>query len=361
MVPGNNGIRDQILALRWVKSNVEYFGGNPNSITNIGMSAGAASVYIHNLSPLTDGLFHRGFSQSGSPLNPWVLMEGGLEKTIKLASNVGCSGKIPAVIECLKTVQGKQIVESVRIFQPWMYNPFSPFGVVVDSWSEDPVLPEHPLSLLQKGHVKDLPWVFSMADFEGLYPAFEFLEDRNLEEIETRWNELLPFILDYNYTVDLKLQNEVSQKIKKQYLGGQKLTQNNVNSFIQMLSDRLFRLGIHQTARLHSKAVKSDIFFYLFKYRGAHVWYEGYSKPRKNFGAAHGEDTSFLLSTLTVDTTSTEQDRNMIKFFVDFMTSFAKNGYVKGVLRGIIAAVLGYQKLGVFGHLWAKMERISTV
>jgi bile salt-stimulated lipase len=68
VVPGNNGIEDQIMALRWIKTNVQYFGGNSDSITLTGMSAGGASVHIHYLSPKSRGLFHRGISQSGTSL-----------------------------------------------------------------------------------------------------------------------------------------------------------------------------------------------------------------------------------------------------------------------------------------------------
>lgn len=55
MVPGNNGMKDQVAALKWVKNNIQYFGGNPNSITLTGLSAGGASVQYHYLSPLSKG------------------------------------------------------------------------------------------------------------------------------------------------------------------------------------------------------------------------------------------------------------------------------------------------------------------
>lgn len=47
--PGNNGIRDQVFALRWINENIGSFNGNPQMVTIMGHDAGAVSVSMHML------------------------------------------------------------------------------------------------------------------------------------------------------------------------------------------------------------------------------------------------------------------------------------------------------------------------
>lgn len=61
----NQGLLDQVAALRWVQANIEAFGGDPANVTIFGESAGSASVAALLAMPPAKGLFHRAILQSG--------------------------------------------------------------------------------------------------------------------------------------------------------------------------------------------------------------------------------------------------------------------------------------------------------
>ena len=63
---GNFGTLDQIMALKWVRKNIEDFGGDKDNVTIFGESAGGHNVFALLSSPLAKGLFHKAISQSGA-------------------------------------------------------------------------------------------------------------------------------------------------------------------------------------------------------------------------------------------------------------------------------------------------------
>jgi len=64
-VDGNLGLRDQIIALEWVRDNIAAFGGDPQQVTVAGHSAGSIAVSLLMLCAQARPLFHRVILQSG--------------------------------------------------------------------------------------------------------------------------------------------------------------------------------------------------------------------------------------------------------------------------------------------------------
>ena len=68
----NNGLFDQILALKFVRNNIHRFGGNADNITVFGQSAGAACMLVLMGDPKTAGLFDKAIVQSACVGSFWT-------------------------------------------------------------------------------------------------------------------------------------------------------------------------------------------------------------------------------------------------------------------------------------------------
>ena len=62
---GNYGQMDLVMALQWIRDNIEAFGGDPDNVTIFGQSGGGGKVYSLMNSPQATGLFHKAIVQSG--------------------------------------------------------------------------------------------------------------------------------------------------------------------------------------------------------------------------------------------------------------------------------------------------------
>ncbi|CAH1237234.1 unnamed protein product [Diabrotica balteata] len=105
-VPGNAGLKDQVLALKWIQRNIKNFNGDSNNVTIFGESAGGASVEYLLLSPSTKGLFHKAIVQSGSTLNPWALTNFPLTEFAKFHGKASMTEK-----ELLKSLRDAPVQE----------------------------------------------------------------------------------------------------------------------------------------------------------------------------------------------------------------------------------------------------------
>ncbi len=120
-IPGNAALKDVLCALNFIKENIARFGGNPNSVTLFGQSAGAAMVSALAISPIVPrNLFHRVIIQSGSIFSRWSLttdpvtdakeiaQAAGLNSTQSIASLNKAFMKMN-VIDLLKAVDRYQV------------------------------------------------------------------------------------------------------------------------------------------------------------------------------------------------------------------------------------------------------------
>ncbi|CAL1293663.1 unnamed protein product [Larinioides sclopetarius] len=139
--PGNMGLHDQSLALKWVKENIRYFGGDPEKITIFGESAGAISASVHMVSPLSRDLFHRVILQSGTAYHPNVMDPPTVSQMkSKIFANLanctdGSDETDPSIlVDCLKNMDGMILAQiedaltskSLMFFAPSYGNEFLP-------------------------------------------------------------------------------------------------------------------------------------------------------------------------------------------------------------------------------------------
>ncbi|XP_037088262.1 acetylcholinesterase-like [Pollicipes pollicipes] len=171
--PGNVGLLDQVLALRWVRRNIARFGGDPERVTLFGNSAGAVSVSMHLLSPLSAPLFRRAVLQSGSATNPWAVLsaEEARRRALRLAEEVDCP-RAPAAraLACLRQTSAERLVNAEFFTTGICEFPFVP---VVDG----EFLPEDPAEALAAGRFKRAELLAGSVAEEGNYFLLYYLAE----------------------------------------------------------------------------------------------------------------------------------------------------------------------------------------
>ncbi|XP_031560588.1 cholinesterase 1-like [Actinia tenebrosa] len=158
--PGNMGLLDQVEALKWVQRNIEGFCGDKNSVTLLGESAGGSSVSLHYLSPLSEGLFHRGIAVSGVDFSPFAYNPKSvvLKGSNKLAETLECGRKTSEEkMKCLRSLSSSIILNksaSLHHMSPFVDNHF---------------LPDEPEKLRKNGKFHKLPFMSGFVSQEGAH------------------------------------------------------------------------------------------------------------------------------------------------------------------------------------------------
>jgi para-nitrobenzyl esterase len=104
---GNYGLMDQQFALRWVKRNIIFFGGDPDNVTIFGESAGGLSTFSNLVSPTAKGLFQRAIVESGAYNLTLPSLATAEAQGEAFAAAEGCTSQTAA---CLRALTVQQIL-----------------------------------------------------------------------------------------------------------------------------------------------------------------------------------------------------------------------------------------------------------
>ncbi|XP_065210610.1 carboxylic ester hydrolase-like isoform X2 [Planococcus citri] len=290
VIPGNNGLKDTVEALRWVQKNIHHFGGDPSKVTIYGTSSGAASVQYLLLSSSSKGLFHNAVSSSCATLTPWARPRmKTIENSAILASSLHCpTFDSHLMMLCLKRKPIEKLYEASIQF----YEDLTPFGPVIEPKSNSAFMHEHPYDMLKKGLVADIPWMIGFVEKEGSQATMKFLSnDTEIKELNDKWNDMAPGLLYYDDINSARRRDNISIAVRKHYFGDKIITNRTAKEIFQMFGDRVFHNGMIKSTKLIRSAVSKNIFCYKLYYRGTGSHCDHHSNPiKRNYGVCHGDD-----------------------------------------------------------------------
>eukprot|EP00408_Alexandrium_pacificum_P025606 CAMPEP_0171191914 /NCGR_PEP_ID=MMETSP0790-20130122/19604_1 /TAXON_ID=2925 /ORGANISM="Alexandrium catenella, Strain OF101" /LENGTH=625 /DNA_ID=CAMNT_0011657065 /DNA_START=95 /DNA_END=1972 /DNA_ORIENTATION=- len=111
-VTANLGLRDQQMALDFVRQNIAAFGGNPHKVTVWGHSEGASNILAHLVSPQSAGLFQKAILHS-PPADFWSRITNKV-RTNYIVKGSGCAGLLKGedMLKCLRALPAYKLLKS---------------------------------------------------------------------------------------------------------------------------------------------------------------------------------------------------------------------------------------------------------
>ncbi|XP_048518102.1 juvenile hormone esterase isoform X1 [Dendroctonus ponderosae] len=322
-VPGNAGLKDQTMALKWVQKNIAGFNGDPHQVTIFGNSAGGASVQFQILSPTAKGLFHRAIAQSGSALNPWAWGDkNGLAAAEKLGSQVASDTE---ALQLLMEASTEQVLNASRQFTDNLLDSSQrrPFGPVIELPTPTAFLTRDPVDLWEAGEFNDVPLMLGDVSNEGIIYEFEKLLSGKEPSID-------PVEAAVSWKFGLDKGSDKFRSVKELVRNFYYKDGVSKKSLFEVLSDVLFIEGVLESARLHLRKTKHPVHLYVFSYNSSsnRKFLTAMGLDDTIQGNPHGSECSFLFSKrlLGIDLELTEDDFKAVRETVKIWANFARTG-----------------------------------
>ncbi|XP_064471258.1 cholinesterase-like [Ornithodoros turicata] len=317
--PGNVGLYDQNLALRWVRANIGFFGGNPELVTLMGESAGSVSVGLHLLSPLSRGLFKRAVMQSGSPFTSILFSNKreAMERASQLAKVLGCESdekNVKAtpkeVVQCLRSANFHEILNATEKIHAGGKEAFFPvFG--------DELIPELNADYIQS----DVELLTGITEDEGDFFLYALLGPvRNLSRVDSITKGEVQFF------VKIILKSQTTKNIKPIMQRYFEFVQNDdtlgaLHAGSDVIGDFLLSCPTLQFAKLVS-VNNNSVYFYRFAYQPSFNDWPDWVR------ITHGDDIVFSLGSLYNTVSNfTEKDSQAASNFMRIISTFSRTGF----------------------------------
>lgn len=334
MATGNSGLKDLVLALKWIQNNISAFGGNPNNITIFGNSTGGAAVHLLMLSPMASGLFHKAIIQSASALNNWCVAKNPSRPVMELAKELGITEKLNIdIIEQLRATPALNIMKAFgtleeKVIKENEYDIFDSIfkPCIEEEFEGQPAfLTKSPPIIIKSGNFNKVPIIIGSNNIEG--SVLKFIKENFYSDFE-KYNENLSLIVPKSLAGEAKISKSIGQKLLKFYLGGDEfLTKNTRTQYLQLISDYYFLYYVNKTVRLHSHfAPECPIYYYIINYEGEWAMPEDLKFLHS---LAHTSEIPFIFPLKRSDFPAFKGSRDSVKTrsrVVKMWTNFAKYG-----------------------------------